>query len=179
MYHWKKDKTSVIFFFKARVPTLAILSALWVMPKLATISMATINSDITASFLSTDVCNDELASKSYQNSTSHQQSTSVVLRLKMNYVSITWKGLTQGEFLDLVSSWDQGICIFNKFPGDVYAAGPCAMLGDPSSSFFWGTLLLSHSLLFFNCHFLLKVTCIISLTSCSRQITITKSIPKI
>ena len=125
------------------------------------------------------ICSDdELASKSYLNSTSHQQSTPVVRKLSMNYNHL--EGLFNCSLLgptprvsDLVGlEGDPGIYIFNKFPGNAYAARPEATLRDPCSIPFFASLQLP----------LHQVTFLISSKKilCSRQINTTaESILKI
>jgi len=110
--------------------------------------MASINYGVTASFISTDVqwwwIGFQIISRLYFTPAAHISGSQIENELLYNHLEGLFNhspwGLTQGVS-DLAGlAGDQGICIFNKFPGDAYAAGPCAMLGDPSSIPFFVSL---------------------------------------
>ena len=146
----KKTKTSVIFFqskssntgyFKCSLGYAYLSQPL---SNMATITMASLHP------LFPLMCSDdELASKSYQNSTSHQQSTSVVLKLKMNYCTITWKacsiiarGALPKEFL--IQQVQRGI------KESAFLTSSQVMLMLLVHVLCLGTILLFHSLFLFN-----------------------------
>ena len=121
---------------------------------------------------------DELTSRSYLNSTSHQQSTPGVLKLSMNYSHL--EGLLNHSLLGLTPrvsdlaglEGDPGICIFNNSQ---------VMLMLLVQMIHFETLVLSYSLLLFNSHFLRSLFSLLLRKSSALYILIKLliSIPKI